>query len=318
MKVVNLPLDSLLSGKRRCELPPLVMSFGVLVPNEFYRISTNSCETNEESALIHNSILSFFLGTNSGKNKTGVNKVGWDIEFFLLESSDLWKESSALGISTSTDKDEVEFPLPRLWQPSSLVEDEIFPIISNVLKNEFDSEKKDSNAFKRIQVWDLGCGSGRDICFLAEEIQSSHNLNKANTNIQFIGMDRHKASKDRSTLLWKNRKIEDVTNWLNIDLKKVHLFNNEVINNKDDNRFVIYAVRYLNLKLSNYIASEECALPLNAIYAMSHFCRIDDDHPWEFEHPKVCLSSAMTAMHDIYLPQSLYFLQVDNVLQRNS
>jgi len=285
---VNLPLDSLLSGKRSCELPPRVISFGVLVPKVFYRIAANSCEnSDQESVLIHNSILSFFLGTNGDKNKTGVNKVGWDIDMFLLESADLWEESNALGISTSNDKDRVVFPLTRLWQPSSLVEDEILPIISNAMKNEIDSEKKESNAPKRLQVWDLGCGSGRDICFLAEEIKALYNLDKTEKDIKFIGMDRHKASKDRSTLLWKNRKIEDITDWLNIDLKKVHIFNDEVENNKDNTIFIIFAVRYLNLKLINYIASEECPLPLNTIYAMSHFCKIDDDRPWEFEHPKV-------------------------------
>lgn len=266
---------------------------------EYYSIAPkNDHNENHEkkSILVHNKILSFFLGSNHGSEKGEESsrsgniknkKSGWNIDFLILESSDLWKESNSLGISTSSNKSEILFPFTRLWQPSKLVEDELFSIISNIIKSNIDLENKETNLPKKLQVWDLGCGAGRDLCFLAEETKSLYYQDDTTKNlIEFIGMDRHKASKDRSTLLCKNRMVEDITSWKQFDLKKVHLFHDEIMNNRDVTTFIIFAVRYLNMKLLTYISSEECQLPPDTIYAMSHFCQIDDEHPWEFDHPK--------------------------------
>jgi len=49
----------------------------------------------------------------------------------------------------------------------------------------------------------------------------------------------------------------------------------------------LYAIRYLNRKLLHYITSDECLfLEKGTVFAMSHFCKKDQDCKWEFDHPK--------------------------------
>eukprot|EP00122_Pirum_gemmata_P011493 Pgem_evm1s10648 len=90
---------------------------------------------------------------------------------------------------------------------------------------------------------DLGCGSARDLCFLAERAK----VRNPEKYIRFFGLDRHCSAEKRGEALFKNHNVEFIK-IENIDLRKIDLFWNFVRCNSEsgDNSVLIYAVRYLN------------------------------------------------------------------------
>jgi hypothetical protein len=48
----------------------------------------------------------------------------------------------------------------------------------------------------------------------------------------------------------------------------------------------LYAVRFYEPKLINYLATE-APLAEGALFAMSHFCKTTNGSEWPFDHPKV-------------------------------
>mmetsp|Transcript_8235 Transcript_8235/g.17886 ORF Transcript_8235/g.17886 Transcript_8235/m.17886 type:complete len:342 (+) Transcript_8235:3510-4535(+) len=126
----------------------------------------------------------------------------------------LWDTAAHLGIADQTSLAERPIPLPRLWQPDTMVQETLLPLLlQQIVGDGIFSKTKD------IQVWDLGCGAGRDICFLGEEVlrwslstistiaasKTTMENNLMKTSVHFVGWDIHKGSAKRFLPLWQQR-----------------------------------------------------------------------------------------------------------------
>jgi len=314
--IVNLPLETLLSGERSCELPPRHVEFAILVPSTYTDLFL-SCNS---QCSIHNL---FFASKSSA---TQQSRKPWLVRQVIVESEDLWNEEGILNyIKRNTDAsyeskgNALSFrALPRLWKPDPLVSSGILPLLKDWI-----SKTECSHQRIPCTVFDLGSGAGRDVCYLAEETkafyhnsmqqQQTKEQNKLHCNqfpLHFVGIDNHKGSARRCEPLWRNHRIDDITTSHLMNLNKLDLVNDCFTNitfidqaNKSEKSqtavLCIYAIRFLNRKLLSYIASSASSiedidhesrslyLPIGTIMAISHFCKVTKTAEWNFDHPKV-------------------------------
>jgi len=253
--VVNLPLSTLLSGERSCELPPRHVEFAILVPRQFVQTFRDN---DEEGSLC--SIHDLFFASRS--KSTLQSRKPWLVRQVMFDGDSLWSEASEIGCVRCFDREGESgvrdrcgvFPyrsLPRLWKPDPLVCSDILPALKDWILDKrhprsaerIDEKSTNDNCVECVDtngtvpeksvglVLDLGSGAGRDICFLAEELkQFRHRLlrqatqeNHSLRSIRFVGIDNHKGSAKRCLPLWKNRGVEDIAYPFLLDLKKLHL-----------------------------------------------------------------------------------------------
>ena len=302
--IVNLPLSTLLS-ERSCELPPRHVEFAILIPRQY----TQQFLERSDDCDIHQ----LFFASMS--ESTLQSRKPWLVRQILIDSDTLWKDASALGLvkSYSDRESTTSFQrLPRLWKPDPITTN-ILPILKEWTRNE------DQNRIGL--VLDLGSGAGRDVCYLAEELKEYQSTQKSTKNsIHVVGIDNHKGSAKRCIPLWKNRKVEDITNSVLLDLNKLHQVRSALMDTskllshhmqQQSEIICLYAIRFLNRKLLSYIANstinstetdsiqskptskkaihsppQPLILPIGTIFAMSHFCKPKDGAAWNFDHPK--------------------------------
>lgn len=261
--IVHLPFQDLLSGERSCELPPRHVEFAILVPH--------NCDRNQLHEL--------FFATCS--KATAQSRKPWLVRQVVQETNTLWDDAKEMGMLSSSngngngdgDGDEVLSPLPRLWKPDQMVENVLLPLLRQKL----------DNSEGNFVVWDLGSGAGRDVTFLAEEIKHQVRMTKSRRNVKIVGFDNHKGSARRSLPLWKNRLVDDVTESRLVNLKNMSLLEDNI---REENGLVcLYAIRYLNRRMLDYIASD-AALNTGVLFSMSHFCK-EENAEWNWDHPKV-------------------------------
>jgi SAM-dependent methyltransferase len=339
--IVNLPLSSLVNGERSCELPPRHLEFAVLVPRRFARSFLDA----EDCA-----IRRLFFASRSAS--TMQSRKPWLVRQVLIDDDDLWNEASDMGwIRREDGIDGIPFRrLPRLWQPDPLISSDILPLLKTWITKE-----NDHNSHERIEdeglinksatkadiqsdeisskkspglVLDLGCGAGRDICYLAEELKEfQHSLllrqqTQSTRSVHFVGIDNHKGSEKRCRPLWKNRGVDDMADSIALDLNKLHLVRDHMMDPTKlqmqpdfiPDILCIFAIRFLNRKLLSYIANSSVnyeplatnaattftrisknilhslppplVLPCGAVVAISHFCKPEEGASWNFDHPK--------------------------------
>jgi hypothetical protein len=280
--IVNLPLSTLLSGERSCELPPRHVEFAILVPREYI-----SSFSNEEATSSHScdecNIREFFTATKS--KSTDQTRKPWLVRQILLENEEFWidarrlellveRKASCVAGDDLLSSNNLFCKLPRLWKPDPLVCSDVLSMLKNKIQQH--NNGNDTTSFTGI-VLDLGSGAGRDICFLAEELKEWHSNNtyaltpsteddipsddtiKPQFPIQFIGIDNHKGSAKRCLPLWKYRGVQDITSSVHLNLEKlneVNVFLSSIISPTfaADTFLCIYAIRYLNRKLLSYLA----------------------------------------------------------------
>lgn len=292
--IVNLPFETLLSGERSCELPPRTVPFAILVPASY-------CD-NGILSKTHNIHVIFDLFFATVSKATGQSRTPWLVQQILCECSDIddtssacsciWDDARSMNVLDDTSIEPGVTVAPRLWKPDPLVHDTLLPLLKERLKAwsiEMNGTKKSGTKQQQQQimgeVWDMGSGAGRDLCFLAEELQHYHRHElKMSGDIRlpilFVGIDNHKGSAKRCVPLWKHRGVGDITKSVLMNLKKLDSVQDAMAKT---NVILSYAVRYLNRPLMNFLASncEE-----NALFALSHFCR-KEDGLWNFDHPKI-------------------------------
>ncbi|KAL7446368.1 hypothetical protein ACHAXM_010154 [Skeletonema potamos] len=320
--IVNLPLETLISGERSCELPPRHVEFAILVPiscTELFSSRNSQCS-------IHNL---FFASKSSA---TQQSRKPWLVRQVILESEDLWNEERVLlnyiqmkrntDVSCESKGSVISFrPLPRLWKPDPLVSSGILPLLKDWIRKQCNTSSRKDNNHQHTPwtVFDLGSGAGRDVCYLAEEVkafyhssmlqQQSNEQNK-HFPLHFVGVDHHRGSAKRCEPLWRNRGIGDITSSHLLNLNKMDLVNDCFMNTSFINQtttnekskskpLCIYAIRFLNRKLLSHIASSTSSiesmdhepsslyLPIGTIMAISHFCKPTKTADWSFDHPKV-------------------------------
>jgi hypothetical protein len=269
--VVNLPMESLFSGQRSFELPPRNIPFAILVPLKYFTISTTNNHVNKVT--LDPLLLDFFYATQSKATKK--SRVRWTIPQILLEGDSLWADAYRLDI-LQYHPDFTLFPQPRLWEPDPMVQSCLLPLLRKEISL--------CNSTKAaVEVWDLGCGSGRDICFLAESL--------IQYPIQFVGIDNHKGSASRCLPFWERRLYQQQLNRLvttitkELNLNKISSFQ-EYLSSSSNALKMIYCVRYNNPKLFHTIAQSAC-LPPGFLFAVTHFCKETKEATWDYEHPSV-------------------------------
>mgnify|MGYP000712075109 CR=1 FL=1 len=317
--IVNLPLSSLLSGERSCELPPRHVEFAILVPSQYAQTFLDGC---------FSTIHQLFFASQS--KSTLQSRKPWLVMQILIEEKSLWKDAGELGLIQRYDRRSSNrdgtFPfqsLPRLWKPDPLVSSVMFPLLKDWIMCRQPTMSSDSQTPINGLVLDLGSGAGRDICYLAEELKEfqQQQPQQCMRSIHFVGIDNHKGSSKRCHPLWKNRGVDDVSDSLLLGLNKLHLVHDHLTDiSKLQSQPVpqttilcIFAIRFLNRKLLSYIAESRSSdeqstianpasrietsknvhspppplvLPLGTMLAISHFCKPDEGAQWNFDHPK--------------------------------
>lgn len=252
--VVHLRFSDLQSGERSCELPPRHVSFAILTTMDLLESARD------------------FLGATTSR-ATKQSRKPWLVEQVLLANDELWGDASNLGLLQMEEEiiPTTSFqPLPRLWEPDPMIQNVLWPLLN-----------ARRTASTPQEIWDMGSGAGRDVCFLAEHAKAS-----GIDSYQFVGIDHHKASAKRCLPFWKHRHVEDRIEARNVDLSKTDRVE-EAMNGRKV--ACVYAVRFWNAKLVQFIANR-AKLEGGTVFAMSHFCKPYPGAPWDFDHPKVRMS----------------------------
>jgi len=331
--VVHLPFMSLVNGERSCELPPRNVEFAILVypghdllqcqcnqgTERCGHCKSSSSDTSDSKrSKTSSDIVEFFLARQS--KVTMQSRTPWSVRQVIWDCDETWRQASDLGIlvqGSSAAATEhcipVFYPLPRLWKPDPMMETVVLPLLKQLLKEcTFKSPTVNAQNWGVIssplyEIWDLGSGAGRDVCFLASELkhylsesQLCHNPCASQSStwtqpIRIVGIDNHKGSARRCQPLWKHNHVQDITEARCMDLNKVSELHKLLSTNTRSSSSVttqstvicMYAVRFLNRKLLEYISSGDRLLKSGTIFAMSHFCKESPGASWPFEHPKV-------------------------------
>jgi len=304
--VIHIPFESLLNGQRSCELPPRFIHFAILA-------SSSSFDTTVSKSP-QDTIINFFFASQSPT--TCQSRQPWKLQYIIWGKNDHddeedWLRGQQMGIpivlgNDFNDKihnDRSSFlPPPRLWSPDPLIQFHLLPLLQQFIDDYINQkcsvqqqhQSPMCNDDDIQEILDLGCGSGRDICFLATELKfyffqrllhirsfSSLPSNTIPFPFRFIGMDHHKGSSKRCLPLWKQYQVQDITCAVRMDLDKIQDW-------RANSMVCIYAVRYLNRKILLDLNTTDTSCPLKpgTIFALSHFCK-EPHQSWDFEHPKV-------------------------------
>lgn len=246
IQIVRIPLEEL--KKRRFELPSRSISFGILVSD------LPDLKYVEEILL-------------SGAKTWKVYAIVYDPNM----QQELESLSSRFQCRPVADVPR-KIPLARLWQPDSMVETVLLPLLRQ--------QCTDLNGKQPSIVLDIGSGVGRDVCFLSEELYSHKHL-------QFVGADQRYRENDDTTLaFWERRGQLHRCRCLCVDLKDSDCLFQKL---EMSNVLCVYAVRYWNETLFERLA-RELTRP-GTIVAISQFGKPHDDYEWTHSTPKVRLAS---------------------------
>ena len=318
--IVNLPMETLLSGERSCELPPRHVEFAILIPslskksNHLERCDGNIDKVRSlipsDERLDQDQISDFFFATTS--KVTSQSRKPWMVRQVIQDCEQTWIDANHLGLITKCYDgkrkqigDNVPnniMPLSRLWKPDAMVEKHLLPLLKRRIDNTAENIHTMIPKTKSL-VWDLGSGAGRDVCFLAEEMKLYlHGRGYHSQELKFVGIDNHKGSARRCLPLWKYRHIDHMTEARLMDLNNVEVLQNNILreetpqttaneigNTVSNGIICLYAIRFLNRKMIDHIISETCPLKKGTLFAMSHFCKPHKGASWDFDHPKVCV-----------------------------
>ena len=168
------------------------------------------------------------------------------------------------GINTS-DKDQAlleipnslqQFPKPRLWEPDTMVRDVLLPVLLERTK-------------PAQEIWDLGAGAGRDVCFLAES------LPQATTVVAFD--HRYRNETDPIHAFFERRGVAKNTKVCCTNVANISQFTCDCL----------YMVRYWNRTLVQRISEQARS---STVVAVSQFGKPHVGADWPFAHPKVRVS----------------------------
>jgi len=187
---IHIPLADV--KQRSYELPPRQDAFCILVPAK---------EEEQALHLIRDYLLDYhhpncdIEDEDPKRKKRRRAQKPWNIPMVILASDhDNWKQAQELGILvtasdhntdsqnnntglSSTATTAVFFqPRPRLWKPDPMIQMVLLPLVAKELQ-EIDTTAEAfpmNNASNNTvyEIWDLGAGSGRDVCFFAEELKA--------------------------------------------------------------------------------------------------------------------------------------------------
>jgi hypothetical protein len=260
--VVNIPFHDL--PERSFELPPRQLAFGLLF----------DCS----DAPMVSAVRAYFTSVSLGSRQRP-----WRVTAIVDASrSETWHQASALiGLTTTS----AAIPSPRLWQPDTLVEHYLWPLLQQQLSTS-------CTMSEATEIWDLGAGAGRDVCFLAEQLlhYSDRTSNPAILPTTVVAFDQRYRNEQRNEALhfFARRGVDAVTRCQQIDLQDVAAVLSQIDNvqKRRNVRVVcVYAVRYWNQLLVEQIAQTNC-LRSGTLFAISQFGKSHVGAAWMHQHPK--------------------------------
>lgn len=154
--------------------------------------------------------------------------------------------------------------LPRLWDPDSMVENILLPLLKETTPAE---------------VWDLGAGVGRDVVFLAESLRDR----------PVVALDQRYAK--QAEPFWEfcqRRKVSQWTSCCAVSLEQTGNFQSR-LEQAADRVGCFYAVRFWNKALFRCILDSAAILRNGTLVAISHFGKATPDAEWPHAHPKQVL-----------------------------
>lgn len=291
--VVHIPLADLTD--RRFELPPRHAPMGILISS-----SSDDESSHQASSLLQNLQVMLSGGNGNRKRKNGEQEktrerlvCPWNVTAVLLSNlKETWKQAQACGVRCVEGNAVRNFdtpfqPAPRLWQPDTMVEHVLLPLLRQAQlcrKNNTNSKDDTYDDEEPVQIWDLGAGVGRDVCFLSEE------LLRTRRNFCVVGLDqryRDTVTND-AVSFWKRRQVDHVTACKCMDLSDTATVMKKICVNDGSVVKCLFAVRYWNrpLFLALVKAGRDNQLSKGTIIAISQFGRPHAGAPWDFPHPK--------------------------------
>ena len=282
-RVIPIPLKDLQA--RSFELPPRHISFAVLVDCDDQDTTTNSNSNNEERISSLEKARRILLGRPGSRHKPWL-VTAWVVDPRLDESADCLlcrlprtADATTKALTRKKTRSASAYqPLPRLWQPDSMVSDLLLPLLRKQL-----AAADASVSAQTTEIWDLGAGSGRDVCFLAEELKTE----AVPGSVRVVALDqRYRTANETDTLqaFWKRRGVGDVTCCRQVQLDQVDQVITE-IKEQSDTFQCLFAVRYWNRPLFERLLEQEW-LPKGTIIGISQFGKPHPGAQWEFAHPK--------------------------------
>ncbi|GKY91477.1 hypothetical protein MPSEU_000120000 [Mayamaea pseudoterrestris] len=302
--IVSIPIAQLRS--RSFELPPRDVDFVILVQNDADRVTA----------------MEFLVPTAKQQQKpwsvVGVvvlneHNLECDNELATTRTAKKQRNEAALEITTSADdsssllpcykqtQDSTSafVPLDRLWQPDPMVSSILLPLLVDKLTQaSYINNDSNTSSTKSIcyEIWDVGSGAGRDVCFLAEQLKSQL---PSNVKFRVVAMDQRYRSPQAEQPIHdfferRNVSLETVVRKVDVDKEADSLLHSLDQNNNGTIVLCMYAVRYWNkafverliqsMKESSKNAVDTRVEPF--IFATSHFCKPHAGANWLFDHPK--------------------------------
>ncbi|KAF0697796.1 Aste57867_11539 [Aphanomyces stellatus] len=193
----------------------------------------------------------------------------WLVEFYVLASDTVLVDAKQLSLVAAHDAP--LFPQPRLWTPNGLMH-HLLRVIA--------AEPRSSSS--SAMIYDLACGSCRDIVYLGEE------LRKRCLPYRVCGIDHNKAGLVNTAAFASRRGIGDLFQFVEMDLRKTELVRALLLQPPSSTKSTAAAVvkcvfgcRFLRRDL---LLAVRDALPRGSIFAWSHFV-MPDDGVWKWGHP---------------------------------
>lgn len=303
IKVVHIPLDCL--RERSYELPPRDVAFGILVSTfaDLEQAKQIILHTNEQQRawkVKFAIVLEADDDTNVNDQAPTTVAVGQVISALHRLTSDRQTVSG----SPCQPHSSLFRPLDRLWKPDPMVEHVLLPTIIQTM---FATTTTHCNvrSDERMEIWDLGAGAGRDVCFLAEELKAASAHVAANhpsclppTNFCVVAVDQRYRSDHQKVChqFWQRRRVADVTDTKRLDLNDVDATLQAIQDAQRDDDIAnhgvksaircLYAVRFWNRPMIEGIARTTVLQP-GTIFAISQFGKPHPGAEWKFAHPKV-------------------------------
>lgn len=292
--IVHIPLQDLKA--RSYELPPRPAPFCLLLPDN--NANADATNTADDVDVDVDALYDFLLGGNGQQQR---KQKPWTIPYAIRSSDqETWNQAATLNLLhkqdwVSSPAAIVSSPfrsLPRLWQPEPMVQHVLWPILlQSVVK---DGTNSNTLQQTRTQVWDLGAGSGRDVCFLAgklkEETTSTRSISRC-SSVTVVGLDqRYKENEQAEECgkFWKRSAVGDVTRSQRIQLQDWETFEKALIleSSRGSSIRCLFAVRFWNRPLVHGIVNTPL-LNAGTIFAISQFGKAAPEATWDFAHPKV-------------------------------
>ena len=295
---VHIPFDEVVH--RKFELPPRQVPFAIVssFPEEDWSLHWENIQamlsSSGSSNIKKSTTAKKGAATITSLDQNQSHHPSWNVMALLNANDETMWESAAAHIGDCNQNDIVpnqnksctSLPLPRLWSPDPMIEHVLFPLLKEKLRSIRHRQEV-------MEIWDVGSGLGRDVCYLAEELMYSDNLSSSSSLQQgrsesqgheslfrIIGYDqryRHLDSTSDTMEFWNRRRVSNVTecyccdlNHIQTDLESLLLRSNQgrCINGettstretKKKTSFIgcIYAVRYWNKAFFQMLVDAGC------------------------------------------------------------